>query len=77
MYLWKKNLFVVYDPNRYFGFGPIPKLKPKLVDTFGQYRNQYRNHISKEKSSCHYLSVWDNEIAKLYTVEREIESHKN
>ena len=25
---------VVYDRNHYFGFGPIPKPKPKLVDTF-------------------------------------------
>ena len=42
----------LYDRNHYFGFGPIPKPKPKiLVDTFGRYRNRYRNHISKEKSS--------------------------
>ena len=26
-------------PNHYFGFGPIPKPKPKLVVTFGWYRN--------------------------------------
>ena len=31
--------------------GPIPKPKPKLSDTFGRYRNRYRNHISKGKSS--------------------------
>ena len=42
---------LVYDRNHYFGFGPIPKLKPKLADTFGRYRNRYRNHISKGKSS--------------------------
>ena len=23
---------IVYDRNHYFGFGPIPKLKPKLAD---------------------------------------------
>ena len=40
---------LVYDRNHYFGFGPIPK--PKLVDTFGRYRNRYRNHISEGKSS--------------------------
>ena len=28
---------VVYDQNHYFGLGPKPK--PKLADTFGQYRN--------------------------------------
>ena len=42
---------LVYDRNHYFGFGPIPKPIPKLVDTFGRYRNRYRNHISKGKSS--------------------------
>ena len=31
---------VVYDRNRYFGFGWI--LKPKLADTFGRYRNRYQ-----------------------------------
>ena len=40
---------LVYHRNHYFGLGPIPKQKPKLANTFGQYRNQ--NHISKEKSS--------------------------
>ena len=40
---------VVYDRNHYFGFGPIPK--PNLVDSFGRYRNRYRNNISKGKSS--------------------------
>ena len=25
--------------------------KPKLVNTFGRYCNQYRNHISKRESS--------------------------
>ena len=44
-------LSIVYDRNHYFGFGPIPKPKPKLADTFGRYRNRYRNHISKGKSS--------------------------
>ena len=33
---------VVYDRNHYIGLGPIPKPKPKLADTFGRYRNQYR-----------------------------------
>ena len=44
---------LVNDRNHYFGFGPIPilKPKPKLVDSFGIYRNRYRNHISKGKSS--------------------------
>ena len=28
-------LELVYDRNHYFGFGPIPKPKLKLVDTFG------------------------------------------
>ena len=40
---------LVYDQNHYFGFGPIPKPKPELANTFGQYRNQ--NHIWKKKSS--------------------------
>ena len=39
---------LVYNRNHYFGFGPIPKPKPKLVDTFGRYRNRYPNHISKK-----------------------------
>ena len=30
---------VVYDQSHYFGIGPIPKLKPKLADTFGRYCN--------------------------------------
>ena len=47
----KIEFLLVYDRNHYFGFGPIPKPKPKLVDTFGRYRNRYRNHISKGKSS--------------------------
>ena len=34
--------------NRYFGLGP----KPKLANTFCRYSNRYRNHISKERSSC-------------------------
>ena len=38
-------LEVVYDQNHYFGLGPIPKRKPKLADTFGRYRNWYRNYI--------------------------------
>ena len=42
---------VVYDWNHYFCLGPIPKLKPELVDTFGRYRNQYWNHILKGESS--------------------------
>ena len=46
--MFSSGLYVVYDRNHYFGFGPIPKPKPKLTDTFGRYRNRY--HISKEKS---------------------------
>ena len=38
---------VVYDRNHYFGFGPILIPKPKLIDSFGRYRN----HISKGKST--------------------------
>ena len=61
MYLTKKELTsiihpsrrnwlnTVYDRNRYFGLGPKPKTK--LADTFGLYRNRYRNHISKGESS--------------------------
>ena len=30
---------IVYNRNNYFGFGSIPKPKPKLADTFGRYRN--------------------------------------
>ena len=30
---------------------PIPKPKSKLADTFGQYHNRYRKHISMRKSS--------------------------
>jgi hypothetical protein len=45
------HYLLVYDRNHYFGFGPIPKLKPELADTFGRYRNRYRNYISKGKSS--------------------------
>ena len=40
---------LVYDRNNYFGLGLIPQPKPKLADTFGQYRNQYQNQISKRK----------------------------
>ena len=53
---WKKNPnkqtnspILVYDRSHYFGLGPKPK--SKLADTFGQYRNQYGNQISKEESS--------------------------
>ena len=42
---------LVYDRNHYFGLGPIPKPKPKLADTFGRYRNRYRNYILKGESS--------------------------
>ena len=38
---------IVYDWNYYFGLGPAPK--PKLIDTFGQYRNQ--NHKTKVESN--------------------------
>ena len=57
---WRKALeknvyltsyYVVYDRDHYFGFGPILIQKPKLVDSFGRYRNRYRNHTSKGKSS--------------------------
>ena len=34
------DMIIEYDRNHYFGFGPIPKLKPRLADTS-------RNHISK------------------------------
>jgi hypothetical protein len=34
-----------------FVFSVRPKPKPKLVDTFGQYHNRYRNQISTGKSS--------------------------
>ena len=49
-----RSIVIWYDRNHYFGFGPIPISdipKPKLVDGFGRYRNRYRNHISKGKSS--------------------------
>ena len=49
---------VVYDRNHYFGLGPIPKPKPKLADTFGRYRNQYRNHISKGESGYGQYGVF-------------------
>ena len=49
---------VAYDRNHYFGFGPIPKPKPKLVDTFGRYRNRYQNQISKGKSSYQQHGVF-------------------
>ena len=45
------TLVVVYDRNHYFGFGLILKPKPKLADTFGRYRNRYRNYILKGESS--------------------------
>ena len=48
---------VVYDRNLYFGLGPIPKPKPKLTDTFGEYHNRNQNHISKGESSYRY---WNN-----------------
>ena len=31
--------YIVYDRNRYFGLGPIPKGKPKSADTFGGYHS--------------------------------------
>ena len=40
---------LVYDWKHYFDLGPIPKPKLKLADTFGQYHNQYQNHISNGK----------------------------
>ena len=33
---------LVQDRNHYFGFGPIPKPKPKLSETFGRYSYRYR-----------------------------------
>ena len=45
------NGIVVYDPNHYFGLGPIPKPKPKWANAFGRYRNCYRNHILKGEAS--------------------------
>ena len=42
---------VVYDRNYYFGLGQIPKLRLKLVDTFGRNRNRHRNYILKKESS--------------------------
>ena len=42
---------LMYNRNHYFGLGLIPKPKPKLVDTFGQYRNRYQNYILKGESS--------------------------
>ena len=57
-----KESTLVYDQNPYFGLGPIPKPKPKLADTFGRYRNRYRNHISKGESSyrVNFALVWGN-----------------
>ena len=34
VYLGKAQHHVVYDRNNFFGFGPIPKLIPKMADTF-------------------------------------------
>ena len=53
---------LVYDRYHYFVLGPIPKLKPKLVNTFGRYRNRYQNHISKGESSyqVNLALVWGN-----------------
>ena len=53
-YITVRKSYAVYDRNHYFGFVPLPKLKPKLVDTFSRYRNRYRNHISKGKSSYQF-----------------------
>ena len=50
--------YVVYNRNHYSGLGPIPKPNPKLADTFGRYRNRYRNHISKQKSSYQWYGVF-------------------
>ena len=51
-----KGLFFVgtADTNRIpseLDLGPIPKLKTKLKDTFGRYRNRYWNYILKGESS--------------------------
>ena len=51
-------IYVVYDRNHYFGFGPIPIPKPKLIDSFGRYSNRYRNPISKGKSSYQLYGVF-------------------
>ena len=39
---------LVYDRNHYFGFGPIPKPKLKLADTFARYRNRHQNYNLKQ-----------------------------
>ena len=49
---WRKYyLELVYNRNQYFGLGPIPRLKPKLADTFGQYCIRYLHHISNGELS--------------------------
>ena len=47
---------LVYDWNHYFGLGQIPKLKPKMADTFGRYHDRYQNHIAKEGSKGQLIS---------------------
>ena len=54
---WQKTAlqsWIVCDRKRYFGLGPIPKLKPKLANTF----NRCWNHISKvvANSVGHFFS---------------------
>ena len=51
---WIYYISAVYNQNHYFVLGPILKPKPKLADTFGQYRNQYQNHILQGEYSYRY-----------------------
>ena len=48
---------LVYDRNHYFGFGLIPKLKPKSVDTFGRYRNP-KIQQTKMLVTCQRFGDW-------------------
>ena len=46
-------------PKPQFGLGPIPIQEPKSAYTFGQYGNQYRNHLSKGESSYRYYGKFE------------------
>ena len=45
------------DRNHYFGLGPIPKPKPKLADTFGQYCNNTETRFQGE-NLVFWLRSW-------------------
>ena len=50
-------LKLVYDRHHYFGLGPIPKPKPELANTFGQYHKDTKTTSQRQNLLTDNVSI--------------------